>query len=136
MISSRYNRIIIMFTLLTFTFTNISQGMFSITFPQIMTSEGPVNPTGTSSSHLRSHSSPSSSTTTWTSASSTYTQILRTPATSTTVPTSNPIVSATSNPSPSPSHSFGYRSMELHTSLARSLVVLGLILVAMSYLAL
>ncbi|TGO82535.1 hypothetical protein BPOR_0810g00010 [Botrytis porri] len=143
MISSRYNRIIILFTLLIITFANIAQGTFSISLPQIITSEGlanqtPVNPTGTSSSHLLSHFSHSSSTTTWTSASSTYTQTLPgccfrsngipgscetqstckpqrgSPATSTTVPTSNPTIFATSspNPSPSPSHSSGQRSVQ------------------------
>ncbi|TGO23681.1 hypothetical protein BPAE_0124g00120 [Botrytis paeoniae] len=99
-----------------------------------MTGGGPANPTGTSSSHLRSFFSPSSSTTTWTYASSTYTQILRTPATSTPVPTPNPTVSATSSPSPSPSHSSGRRSVELDTSLVQSLAVLGLISTAVGYL--
>ncbi|TGO46191.1 hypothetical protein BCON_0339g00090 [Botryotinia convoluta] len=160
MISSRYNRIIILFTLLTFTFTNVAQGIFSISLPQTMTGGGQANPTETSSSHLRSYFSPSSSTTIWTSASSTYTQILPgccfrsngipgscetqstckpqtgTPATSTTVPTSNPTVSATSNHSPSPSHSSGRRSMELDTSLVRSLAVLGLVMTTIKYLVL
>ncbi|TGO16596.1 hypothetical protein BTUL_0026g00500 [Botrytis tulipae] len=117
-----------------------------------------ANPTGTSSSHLRSFFSPSSSTTTWTSASSTYTQILPgccfrsngipgscetqstckpqtgTPAISTTVQTPSPTVSVTPNHSLSPSHSSGWRSMELKTPLLRSLALLGLISMAMSYL--
>ncbi|KAF7916116.1 hypothetical protein EAE99_009869 [Botrytis elliptica] len=158
MISSHYNRIIIIFTLLTFTFTNIAQGTFSICLPQTMTSGGPTNPTATSSSHLHSNLAPGSSTTTWTSASSTYTQILPgccfrsngipgscetqstckpqtgTRATSTTVPNSNPTVSATPSPSPSPTQSSGRRSMELDTSLLRSFAVLGLISMALSYL--
>ncbi|KAF5876859.1 uncharacterized protein Bfra_001214 [Botrytis fragariae] len=158
MISLRYNRIIILFILLTLTFTNIVHGSLCISLPQIMTSRGQANPTRTSSSHLGSFFSPSSSTTTWKSASSTYTQTLPgccfrsngipgscetqstckpqtgIPATSTTVQTSNPTISATPNHSPSPSHSSGRRSMELDTSLLRSLAVLGLISMAMSYL--
>ncbi|KAF7920551.1 uncharacterized protein EAE97_011444 [Botrytis byssoidea] len=158
MIFSRFNRIIVIFALITFAFTRIAQATFSISLPQIMASGCPANPTGTSSSHLRSFLSTNSSTTTWTSASSIYTQILPgccfrsngipgscetqstcklqtgTPAASATVPTPSPTVSATPNHSPSPSHSSGRRSMELDTSLMRSLALLGLISMAMSYL--
>ncbi|KAF7890083.1 uncharacterized protein EAF02_002498 [Botrytis sinoallii] len=153
MISSHYNRIIL-FILLTFTFTK----HYPRNLPQLTTGGSPINPTRTSSSHLHSNLAPSSSTTTWTSASSTYIQILPgccvksngipgscetqstcepqtgTPALPTTVPTSNPTVSATPSPSPSPSHSSGRRSMELDTSPLRSLAVLGLISMALSYL--
>ncbi|KAK6599360.1 hypothetical protein H4I95_08235 [Botrytis cinerea] len=155
MTSPRYNSIIVLFVLSIFTFTNIVQGMFSITLPQVMTGGGPANPTETSSSRLRSYFSPSSSTTTWTSASSVYTQILPgccfrsngipgpcetqstskpqtgTPAMSTPAPTSNPTVPATSNNSPSPSRSSGWRTMELDTFLMRSLAVLGILSTAM-----
>ncbi|KAF7898085.1 hypothetical protein EAF00_004531 [Botryotinia globosa] len=158
MISSRFNRIIIIFALINFAFTNIAQATFSISLPQIMASGCPANPTATNSSHLRSFLSPNSSTTTWTSASSTYTQILPgccfrsngipgscetqltckpqtgTPVASTTVPTPSSTVSATPNHSPSPSHSSGRRSMELEASLLRSLALLGLISMAFSYL--
>ncbi|TEY75048.1 hypothetical protein BOTCAL_0066g00250 [Botryotinia calthae] len=160
MTSSHYNSIIVLFALSIFTFTNIVQSMFSITRPQMMTGGCPSNSTETSSSHLHSYFSPSSSTTTWTSASSVHTQILPgccfrnngipgscetqttcklqtgTPAKSTPAPTSNPTVSATSNHSPSPSRSSGRRSMELDTFLVRSLAVWGIISTAMSYLVL